>query len=153
MTNFEMTNKEAVRMIERFLMPTIADLAKSKGNKSFAGALDEAWKVVRKAALEAENRPSDERSTMAWVNMPEAEEKSVADLFRDMDKLKDDFFTEITRLKGNLCQVERQFDTYVKNGDISLNTLNHKTTQNETEIEMLWNETERLKSKMPKEWV
>ena len=89
----------------------------SWGERDTAERLDEAWKRIRKIALESENRPSDEGKTTAWMNMPEAEEPSVKDLFRDMEKLKDDFFEQITRLQGNLCQVERRVDK-IENGRV-----------------------------------
>ena len=82
----------------------------SWGERENAERLDKAWIRIRRIALESENRPSDEGKSKAWMNMPEAEEKSVADLFKDMDKLKDEFFTEITRLQGNLCQAEKRIE-------------------------------------------
>lgn len=105
-----MTNTAAVGFVQGFLMSQISLL----DNKEYAKVLDEAWKVVRKAALEAENRRSDEGATTAWVNMPEAEEPSVKECFEQMEKNKDEFFSYLTRLQGNLCQVEKRVERLEK---------------------------------------
>lgn len=43
-------------------------------------------------------------------------------------------------------------DVFKKNVDESLNELNHGIMQCETDIQMLWNEIEKMKERMPKEW-
>ena len=92
------------------------------------------WDEGIASTCKVENRPSHEGKTTAWVNIPEAEEPSVKECFEQMEKTKDEFFGYITRMQGNLCQAEKQ------------------ATQTETEIEMLWNEVERIKARLPKEW-
>lgn len=129
-----MTDRKALKVIQTFLMDRICIL--KQRDEEQAKLIDEAWKVVRRAALEAENRLSDERSSTAWMNMPEAEDKTETERLADRTmNMVEELYEKIVKLQGNLCQVEKQ------------------VTQNETEVAMLWNETERLKSKMPKEWV
>lgn len=89
----------------------------SEFQKGYLEGYKDALTDVSEDFYKPQNRPTDEGKTTAWVNMPEAEEKSVADLFRDMEKLKDDFFEQITRLQGNLCQVERRVDK-IENGRV-----------------------------------
>lgn len=128
-----MTDRKALKVIQTFLMDRICIL--KQRDEEQAKLIDEAWKVVRRVALEAENRRSDARSTTAWINIPEAEDKTETERLADRTmNMVEELYEKIVKLQGNLCQVEKQ------------------TTQNETEIAMLWNETERLKAKLPKEW-
>ena len=121
-----MTDKKALKVIQTFLMDRICIL--KQRDEEQAKLIDEAWKVVRRAALEAENRRSDERSTTAWMNMPEAEDKTETERLADRTlNMVEELYEQIVRLQGNLCQVEKQ------------------TTKIEIEIEM-------LKERMPKEW-
>lgn len=121
-----MTIRKAVSVIQTVLQATIYEM--QKRHDPVANELDNAWIVVREIALKTENRRSDERSTTAWMNMPEAEDKTETERLADRTlNMVEELYEKIVRLQGNLCQVEKQ------------------TTKNEIEIEM-------LKERMPKEW-
>ena len=72
------------------------------------------------AAMKAYNRPSDERSTTAWMNMPEASDKTETERLADRTlKMVEELYDKLTRLQGNLCKVERK----VANNREDINTL------------------------------
>ena len=70
-----MTVKDAVSTVQRIIQSTVDEFQKQDA-VMFGKTLGDAWKTVREAALKgtckAENRLSDERTTTAWMNMPES---------------------------------------------------------------------------------
>lgn len=83
-----MTIREAVATIQRILSATVDEFNKQDA-PGFAQMVDEAWKMVREAALKAENRPSDERTTTKGMFIPESpEEVDLLDLEKRVTKLE-----------------------------------------------------------------
>jgi hypothetical protein len=76
-----MTTREAVSTIQRILLPAVDEFNKQDA-PGFAQMVDEAWKIVREAALKAENRPSDERTTTKGMFIPESPKHEELDSFR-----------------------------------------------------------------------
>lgn len=83
-----MTIRDAVSTLQRVLLPAVDEFNKQDA-PGFAQVVDEAWKIVREAALKAENRPSDERSTTKGMFIPESpEEVDLLDLEKRVTKLE-----------------------------------------------------------------
>lgn len=83
-----MTTREAVSTIQRILLPAVDEFNKQDA-PAFAQAVDDAWKIVREAALKAENRLPDERTTTKGMFIPESpEEVDLLDLEKRVTKLE-----------------------------------------------------------------
>lgn len=107
-----MTDRKALKVIQTFLMDRICIL--KQRDEEQAELIDEAWKVVRRAALEAENRPSDEGKSKAWMNMPEAEDElpksTIADDLKRLEKTVSFMSDHMVILQGHLCDVEKRIE-------------------------------------------
>ena len=83
-----MTVREAVSTLQRVLLPAVDEFNKQDA-PGFAQVVDEAWKIVREAALKAENNPSDARSTTKGMFIPECpEDVDLLELERRVTKLE-----------------------------------------------------------------
>lgn len=72
------------------------------------------------AAMKAYNRPSDEEKSTAWENMPEATDETETErLAKRTLKMVEELYYKLTRLQGDLCQVERK----VENNRDDINTI------------------------------
>ena len=101
-----MDNKKAVRVLQGYLMGNISILKEQ--DREWATAIDEAWKVIRKTALEAENRPHDASYSTPRVNVSTEEESTETErLAKRTINMVEELWDKITRLQGNLCQLER----------------------------------------------
>lgn len=118
-----MTIKEAISTIQRILITTVEEFKKQDA-PAFAQTVDDAWKIVREAALKGtcnmENRPNDEEKADKGMFIPEG-----GDVVGDW--------------------------LFKTNVDHSLNQLNKAIMQNETEITMLWDAVNAIKERPPRE--
>lgn len=101
-----MTNRRALKIIQSFLMERVSII--NDYDRAQAELIDEAWKVVRKSALEAENRPHDASYSTQRVNVSTEEESTETErLAKRTINMVEELWDKITRLQGNLCQLER----------------------------------------------
>lgn len=86
----------------------------SWGERDTAERLDEAWKKIRKIALESENRPPDEGKSKAWMNMPEGTDElpksTMADDLKRLEKTVSFMSDHMVILQGHLCDVEKRIE-------------------------------------------